>query len=58
MKETFIVKALLDIKQSSTVSKGMVINEREFEELPTEEQILAFKNEVHADRCEVVKVFR
>lgn len=58
MKKTFIVKALLDIKQSSTVSKGMVINEREFKESPTDEQILAFKNEVHADRCEVITVYR
>lgn len=58
MKETFIVKALLDIKQSSTVQMGIVFNEKEFKEFPTEEQILAFKNEVHADRCEVVKVFR
>lgn len=59
MDELFIVKAILEIKDSKgDITADHIIREREFKEPPTDEEIMAMKQEFHADRCEVVKVYR
>ena len=59
MDELFIIKAIIDVTDSKGfITPSNVIRAKICEEFPTDEEIMEMKQEFHADRCEVAKIYR
>ena len=64
MREYFLIIAFQTIQQGVACGyktymncKEIEVARKEFDEFPSEEDVLEFKKETHADRCEIRKSY-